>query len=202
MDSIHAQQFNIWAKGISSNDEGLFSELFRNTYGIYLKYACQYLRDRDAACDIVQDVFIRLWQTRSIIDPNKSLKALLYQMIRNSSLNYIRDNIPIVNILEWHKHEQIKDEDETETYNNSDLLEKQLQQAIDLLPERQREAFELSRFEGLTHEEIALVMNVAPRTVNNHIVAAMKFLRKQMVENGKSISNTHEQELEITASYP
>lgn len=138
----------------------------------------RYTRDEASAKDIVQDCFIKLWQKRTRINPEQSLKSYLYTMVRNNALNLIRD-LSSVQV----NHEMANSISEADEPKASDQPDNQLEDFfatwINQLPDRQKEAFELSRFEGLDHEEIAEVMNVSPKTVNNHIVAALRFLRDQ-----------------------
>lgn len=173
------QQFSLWAKKISRSDRASFDQLFRSLYPLLMRFAMRYTRDRAAAKDVTQDCFVKLWQRRDRIDPQKSLKSFLYTMVRNRALNMIRDQSnTTVN------HELVGDvssydglQDEIDSGRRSEL-DDLMQGWISNLPERQKEAFELSRFEGLNHEEIAQVMDLSPKTVNNHIVAALGYLRE------------------------
>ncbi|MFU8813547.1 MAG: sigma factor-like helix-turn-helix DNA-binding protein, partial [Balneolaceae bacterium] len=71
------------------------------------------------------------------------------------------------------------------------LLNRKIDRCIQKLPERQRQAFELSRFDGLDHDEIAYVMDVSVKTVNNHIVLALRFLRDCVHEVQKNDGRQH-----------
>lgn len=137
----------------------------------------RYTHDRAAAKDVVQDCFVKLWQKRMYIDPEKPLKSYLYTMVRNRALNMIRNQagVEVNHDMANHISEAATNE---ESDQEGDSLEEFFIQCIEQLPDRQKEAFELSRFEGLDHEEIAEVMNLSPKTVNNHIVAALRFLRE------------------------
>jgi RNA polymerase sigma-70 factor (ECF subfamily) len=137
------------------------------------------VRDPQAAHDVLQDAYMKLWQIRESVDPNRSLKALLYQMVRNYSLNHERQR-------RTRSSESI-DDSLTEPAASGDIegevdtiaLSQRIHTWIASMPERRREAFVLSRFEGLSHDEIARVMNLTPRTVNNHIVLALQDLRSR-----------------------
>ena len=111
----------------------------------------------------------------------------MYTIVRNLCLNFIRDHqsrtadLNEAGVLTIHQETEIDDPVD---------LESMLTELLEGLPERQREAFELSRFDGLTHEEIADVMDVSPRTVNNHLVAALKTLRAEasLLMNSKEVA--------------
>lgn len=174
-----SEQFSLWAERIKNSDMKAYSELYEHTYEPLLRYAERFLRSYEASRDIIQDVFVKLWNIREEIQPDKSLKAYLYQIVRNRSLNYIRDNkdknIPIDNVIE-----PFEEPDTPEIGRQESTLEILMLKWISELPDRQREAFELSRFEGMSHQEIAELMELKARTVNNHIVLALTTLREKL----------------------
>jgi RNA polymerase sigma-70 factor (ECF subfamily) len=179
MDFREKQNFADWAHGIKASNQQAFSKLFYRLYPQLVKFAWRYTRTEPPAKDIVQDAFLKLWEKRDNIDPKQSIKAYLFQIVRNKSLNYLRDAAPFDNNIEDLSQEMMKSyEYVPEVTTTEDQLGKKMLQWIDELPGRQREAIRLSRFEGFDHEEIASVMDISARTVNNHIVAALKTLRK------------------------
>lgn len=151
-----------------------FSNFFRAYYAVYVAYSQRFVDSKDQAADIVQEVFVKLWEIRNTLDSDKPLKSLVYTMVRNHSLNHLRDYENRYtdlneNALTIHQQQVHTEEQQPDSSIFNELIKE--------LPERQREAFELSRFDGLQHDEIAEIMDVSPRTVNNHIVAALKTLR-------------------------
>lgn len=180
MQSITEEQFRAWSEGLQRSDRRAYASVFDATYDALYRYAWYITHDRDACYDILQDVYAKLWAVRETIDPDRSLKALLYQMVRNYSLNHERqkkrhataplDALPV--------------EPSVSTTTEADLdatsLEQRLREWIEAMPERRRIAFEMSRFEGKSHEEIAEAMALAPKTVNNHIVLALQYLRERL----------------------
>ncbi|WP_340106784.1 RNA polymerase sigma-70 factor [Rhodohalobacter sp. 8-1] len=174
------QQLTEWAEKISRSDQRAFDELFRAFYPILVRFAMRYVSNSTTSKDIVQECFITLWKTRTRIDASRSLKSYLYMMVRNKALNTIRDNSGVDIDHELASDQQMNQQpDEIEQEYESSKLERKLQLWIGLLPDRQKEAFRLSRFDGLDHDEIAEVMSVSPKTVNNHIVAALSTLRNR-----------------------
>ena len=79
-----------WSERLQSSDQRAFSELFEAMHVALLRYAWRFTSDQEAARDIVQDAFLKLWQIRAKVDPKRSLKALLYTMVRNLALNHKR----------------------------------------------------------------------------------------------------------------
>lgn len=179
-DSTRASQdrdFARWSECIRSSDPRAFSELFEAMHPVLLRYAWGILKRQEAAQDIVQDAFEKLWRIRATVDPKRSLNALLYTMVRNLALNYKRSNKYEAGTLP--EQGPLDDAPQADERMDTDMLRVRLGQYIDELPERRREAFTLSRFEGLSHEEIAQVMQLTPRTVNTHITLALRDLRKR-----------------------
>jgi RNA polymerase sigma-70 factor, ECF subfamily len=180
-------QLRSLAQGVKDSDRQSFDTLFRTLYAPLVRYSYRYTLEKASACDIVQDAFVKLWQSRDRINPEQSIQAYLYQIVRNLSLNLLRDRKPEqqepdmeLYILESDEYEQTMDDyDPSELSIDIDLVK----QWVSQLPDRQREVIQLSRFDGLDHEEIAQVMSISSRTVNNHIVAAIRTLRSRFEQH-------------------
>lgn len=189
MNQSEKEQFTSWAEEIKQSDRHAFDDLFRSLYPQLVKFAASYTKEKSSASDIVQDSFVALWQNRTSIDPEQSLKAYLYRIVRNRSLNYLRNRSSEIAQSEIMVEEKLRSQEEVDSRKELDDLSKKFGEWIEQLPDRQQEAFELSRFEGLSHTEIASVMQVSPKTVNNHIVAALRELRSLYEEySGKRSS--------------
>lgn len=165
------------AERIRRSDREAFDMLFRRWYRQLVHYAESYVRDHSSACDIVQDSFLSLWKNRTAIDPEKSLKAYTYMIVKNRAISVIRRSHSEIPAEDVETKAEIHTQEDPKVQQADNELKQKFREWIDNLPERQQEAFELSRFEGLNHHEIADVMDVSPKTVNNHIVAALQQLR-------------------------
>ena len=169
------KQFRIWCQEIRAGDKASFNACFHSLYPELCTFAARYLRDRDAAMDMVQDAFVKLWNIRLDLNERKSLKAFMYTMVRNLCLNHIRDVQDKEALIGFSEIEKLE---EPQADSSEAMQHKQkLRALIDQLPDRQKECLELSRFDGLSHQEIAEVLNLSARTVNNHIVSALKSLK-------------------------
>lgn len=171
-------QFETWCRRIKASDRAAFRAVFEALHDPLARYALQITGRRDAAQDVVQYAFTSLWDMREDLDPEKSMEALLFRIVRNRAYNAERDRRS-----REAKHDDLKHGTNPVTPDpgaqmDADRLEEELRAQIEALPERQRDALELSRFQDLSHEAIAEVMDISPRTVNNHIVAALKKLRR------------------------
>ncbi len=177
---LAAEAFVHCGRRLRQGDRSAFTQLFEGTYDALYRYAWSFTKDEERACDVLQDVFLRLWQIRAHVDPERSLKALLYQMVRNTSLNHLRrmQRNPVVTVA--NTADLPSKEVAADDAYDVQVLRRRLQVWIDNMPPRRREAFVLSRFQGLSHAEIAQVMNLTPKTVNNHIVLALTYLRDRI----------------------
>lgn len=171
--------FRAWARRIRESDASALEAFFRAVHAPLVRYASRFVTEASAE-DVVQDAFVRIWNGRERIDPSQSLKAFAYRTVRNLSLNRIRDGKTRDALLaERYEAPLSAAPDPHDDLARSDLAER-LRDWIGELPARQREALELSRFEGLTHDEVAEAMDVSPRTVNNHLVKALRAIRDRV----------------------
>ena len=168
--------FAAWCASIAASDVEAFEALFRMLHAPLVRFASRITGDSTMAEDLVQEAFFRVWDRRTTLDPARSIRALLYRSVRNLAYNSTRDRQ-----VRADKEDQIESlmtaPLSPDTVTEGQHLADYLRAWIDLLPDRQREALMLSRFDGLSHDEIAEAMEVSPRTVNNHLVAALKTLR-------------------------
>jgi RNA polymerase sigma-70 factor (ECF subfamily) len=178
-----ADDVSEWCRRLAASDRTAYAEVFEAFYEPLYRYVCSITNDAAAARDVTQDVFVRLWDVRDGLDPSRSLKAYLYRIARNRAYNHQRDrNTEQEKADDVRHHSNARPAAPTppdETVEG-EHLEASMREWISALPERQREAIVLSRFEGLSHEQIAEVMDISPRTVNNHIVRGLKRLRDRV----------------------
>ena len=172
------EQFALWCRRIKESDREAFREVFEALHDPLARYAIQITGRTTTAQDVVQYAFATLWDMRADLDPDESLEALLYRIVRNRAYNAERDRRSHREKRELLEYDATPVTADPAAQMDAAQLEEGLRARIDDLPERQREALTLSRFQGLSHEDIAKVMDISPRTVNNHIVTALKKLRR------------------------
>ncbi len=145
------------------------------------RFAFGYLNDVDTAREIVQDIFINLWNKRDTIDPDKKVKSYLYTSVRNRCLNHIRDHKKFRSLyLDVEIEREIPDQD-PDLFSVSETKTK-IEKALDKLPAKCREVFELSRFEELKYMEIADRLNISIKTVEVQVSKALRILREELKE--------------------
>lgn len=163
---------------LAAGDRAALATVFDALYPALVATARRYTSDAAEAEDAVQDAFVALWQTRARLDPDRSLRALLTVSVRNRLFNRMRDDsrrreilagLPAADVLEA-----------PDALAGAALLAERIRAWIDELPPRRREAFWLSRADGLSYAEVAAVTGTSVRTVENHIGAALRHLRDRL----------------------
>lgn len=158
-----------------------FTEVFREFYAPLVRYARGITEEVVSAEDVVQEVFTKLWEDRQTITVETSLKALLYTMVRNRALNANRKKKNAAqNTRPRDMDDRQKGEPGADEKLSTENLRHRLSKWIEDLPPRRKEAFVLSRYHGLSHDEIAGIMDVSKRTVDTHIVHALQDLRRRL----------------------
>ncbi len=158
--------------------EEAFEKLFKTKFKPLTIFAYKYLKDTDLAKEIVHEAFIKLWENRQAIDSKKNVSAYLYTTVNNLSLNYIRDNKKFVSteeVFDWH----INPTDFENIVIRNELAQA-IVTAIDKLPPKMRKVFIMSRYENMSHKEIAEKLGISTKTVENQINKALKRLRKDL----------------------
>ena len=178
------------SRRLTQSDRAAYGEIFRRFHAPLVRYARRITNDEATAYDVLQDVFMKLWEDRHTLTVKISLQAMLYTMVRNRALNSLRRNKWIATDA---AAETVRDYQETAPTGDdllaADDLRKHIRRWIDALPTRRAEAFILSRDHGLKHHEIAAIMDVSERTVDTHILLALRDLRGRLdaLQNGGTL---------------
>lgn len=159
-----------------------FDEAYRRYWKMLAQYAYRLTGCKKEVSDIVQDVFVSLWRRRHEFTPSGELKPYLFKCIRNLSLRYLEKNLHQKKYFEslaaFSEQLQVS---ETRIAETNDL-EARLNGAVARLPEKMRDVFMLSRYEHLSHREIAVRLGIAETTVKKQVSNALKLLRSEVNE--------------------
>jgi len=169
---------------ISDSDRAAFEQLFRQLSPRIFRFVRGMLPSDAAAYDITQDTFAKLWDIRTTLDTVDAIVPYVFQMARHRVYNRKRDERTRRDneaLLADAIHPESSASPESEL--DAELLRDLFDQWIDELPARQREALTLQRMQNMSHATIAEVMDIAPSTVNNHIVRALEHLRNRLREH-------------------
>lgn len=151
-----------------------------------LVFAMGLVKNKETAEEIVSDVFVTIWRKRKELTKIKHLKPYLFICVRNGCITHFRkakkDKIIYLDeIKDYYFAEMEKQESDS----IDDDMADQLYAAIESLPPKCKMAFSLAKINGLKHKEIAEIMNVSPKTVNNHLVSALKRIIESIEINKK-----------------
>ncbi len=129
--------------------------------------------------EIVQEVFVRVWLKKEAIDPEKDFQSYLFSIAKHLVLDHLKSAVNRkLYFVGEHFQQDLVEEDGLEA-SISEETEAKLQKLINEIPERRREIFRLSRFEGLSYKQIAERLNISENTVDSQIRNALAFLRKE-----------------------
>ena len=167
---------------LGTGDRELFDSLIQEYYPRLMGYAC-ILLDDEAARDVVQDVFLYVWEHRFRLTFSSGIQTYLFRACHSRMLNSLKRSKNFagggsLNALAQSEAEWLRanNDDIVRTLCNKELLERVLG-IIEELPDKRREVFRLSRIEGLTNDEIARRLRISKRTVEGHLNAALRTLR-------------------------
>jgi RNA polymerase sigma-70 factor (ECF subfamily) len=157
-----------------------FEALFREHFTGLCYFARRYTGDLDTSKEIVHSVFVRIWENRSEFDWEKPAKSYLFTSVYNRSLNFIRDNKKFIRPETADLQNMTVNEVAfTDTLETAEL-ESRIRSALQRLPEKCREVFELSRFEGKKYTEIAEHLNISVKTVETQMSKALGILKEEL----------------------
>jgi RNA polymerase sigma-70 factor, ECF subfamily len=165
---------------LNAGDGTALELLFHRYYNDLCRYLIIFLKDENIAKNIVQDLFLYLWEKHENIDFKKSLESYLYQACRFNALIYLRNENRHAKC-----HEKIRG---TSTEESSDVsiemeikeLNRIINEAIELLPDRCRQIFNLSRSRGLSYHEIAAQLGISVSAVDNQVNIAIKKIKRHI----------------------
>ena len=176
-----------FVKNLKEGDKKSFEKIYEILYYRLINFAKEYVIDMEAAREIVQDSFIRLWESRTRLRYDTNMSSLLFTITRNNSLNYLKHMLAERKYHEYTRQRQyqlnyiaLKDESSEQIIYKE--LRDRIQFAIEELPPKCRQIFEMSRMKDLKHREIASLLNISIKTVDNQISEALKRIRLQISE--------------------
>lgn len=161
---------------IKQNDIKAFEELYSRYWPVLVNSAYKRLNSKEKAEDIVQNIFIDIYQRRASIELNISIKAYLGQALKFKILNQFRSEI-ISNKYQKHLFFSYSCKNDLANELEAKELEININKTLNLLPDKCRQVFLLSRKENLSNKDISNKMHITVSTVEKHITKALKTLR-------------------------
>lgn len=166
---------------IREGDKDAFEQLFFEYFYDLCSYALQITHSNERAKDIVQEVFYKLWKRRESWTIHSSLKAYLFRSVRNEALNQIDSRKHRQDVREQFKIRKKSGADQTNRSSKADQrLLKKIWEVVSEMPQRRRSVFVLHRKHGLSYKEIAQVLDITRKTVENHMGLALDDIREKV----------------------
>ena len=165
---------------IKAGDAQAFEQVFKRHYQHLHNLAGSILKDSQLAEEQVQEVFAKVWERREKLSDNLKLFPYLITSVRNRCFNYLRDKQVEQKYLDY-TQQQLREQ--ILQYDYEDLDEEligKMHSAIDTLPEKCKEVFQMSRFEQMSHKQIAAKLDISTKTIERHITKALKVLRSEL----------------------
>jgi RNA polymerase sigma-70 factor (ECF subfamily) len=177
---IQKESENALVEKLKNNSKSAFSVIFLTYYQDLVRFAFRFTKNLDLSEEIVQDVFIKIWEERSTLEFHHSLKSFLLKSVQNLSIDRLR-HLNIVNkyaslVLD----NPILSENATENYVLRDELELNYIRAMEKIPIEYADVYRMSRVDALNYQEIAQKLGVSVRTVEVRIGKALCLLRKEL----------------------
>lgn len=165
---------------LKEGNEEAFSKIFYRYQSLLFDFAYKRIHDKDEAKDIVQEIFVRLWNNRADLEIRISLRSYLYRAVLNEMLNALRHKViqeEYVNSLQ----EMINLDTRQADYHIRETdMERLIETEIAALPPKMREVFEMRKKEYFTNKEIAGKLGISEQTVETHMKRALRVLRVRL----------------------
>lgn len=165
---------------IKKGDKKSFELLFKQLYTPLVHYAHRLIGDQDESEGIVQQIFLSIWEKKEQLEIVGPVENYLYRATRYRCINYIKLELPKKKQLDPIEFANKIQSEESDSVMQDKELTQAIQNAIDSLPVKCKEIFLLSRYSGLTYQEIADELDLSIKTVENQMTIALKKLREQL----------------------
>ena len=165
---------------IQRDDQVAFYHIYERYFKKLYWFVLKYIKQKEEAEEIVQEVFVKIWESRSKIDAYSSFESFLFTVAYNATISVIRKKASETKYIEHIRslqHVNNSPDFVDEIYFNE--LHSKVQSLLNELTPRQKEIFKLSREEGLSHDEIAKKLNISVNTVKKHMANTLAFLKSQ-----------------------
>ena len=178
---------NLIIKQLQGGNEKVFEQIVREYWPRMFKFALIYTQNNETSQELVQDTFLVLWNNRAILKDNTNLITYLMVVLRNKCLNLLEQTRIRQLYIEEIDDETIYQRanlyvlhDEASQIVESEDLHKAIERTLSKLPEKTREVFMLSRYDGLKNQQIAETKNISQKTVEYHISKALQILKEEL----------------------
>jgi len=159
------------------DDQKSFKQLYQLLFFKLYQFAYSFVQSKESAEEVVNDVFLSVWQKRKTLDTINNINVYLYVAVKNASLNYLRKNnlhIPLSldDLVTYH----LRISANPESIMITREMESSIRKAIELLPPKCKIIFKMIKYDGLTYKEVAAILGISVKTVDTQLYIALKKL--------------------------
>ena len=169
--------------GLKRRDETALSVLFDTYYEKLYLFAEKYIYDSDKAHDIVQDVFLKIWEKRTSIDPELGFDSYLFAIARNLVYKETENRLQSEQVNIALKDRSIETESLMEENIDADSLKEYIDTLVEQLPPSRKDIFHLSRRHHLSNKEIAARLSISEKTVETQLYRALRFIKQKLSDD-------------------
>ena len=161
---------------VKNGNHHALETLYMRYFNLLCDFAHKYVRSNLTAEEVVSDVFLYIWLKRDQIKIQKNLKVYLFTAVKNRSFNYLQNNNKNFEDIDFVEKRKPLSSESADGLLLQKELEDEIEKIISQLPPKRQLIFRMSRIDGLKYKEIAEVLSISVRTVQNHMVEAVKFI--------------------------
>jgi len=169
---------------LKKGDKLAFEKLYQKYSPKLYFFSFKYIKSQHEAEEIVQNIFLKIWESRENINPELSFNAYIIQIGKSIIWKYYKKQELASKYNESLKNQAHRYSNNTEDYIIFSEMEQMTKKHINSMPEKRKQVFMLSRIEGMNHVEIAQKLNISVGTVKQHMNKALKSLSKELESNG------------------
>ena len=167
---------------LKNGDKKAFELVFNQYKAKLYFFALAYLRSSSDTEEIIQNVFLSLWEHKHSINEALSIKNYLYKITVNHVYNHLKHEAVRQKFIDYSLVNQLEEDDALQQNSDFNDLKKTIDELIERLPAQQQKIFKLSRWEGRSHDEIAQQLGISVRSVENQVYRALQFIRTNLKE--------------------
>jgi RNA polymerase sigma-70 factor (ECF subfamily) len=164
---------------IKNNDAKALKILFERYFSALAHFACKFVKNANLAEEIVSDVFLNIWLKKKNIEIKINLRTYVYSAVRNQSLNHLKKNKMHLEDMETVVKENKTSDLNADKFITYEELKGDMNALLQQLPPKRQIIFRMNRIDGFSYKEIAEILSISIHTVQNQMVAAVKFLTDQ-----------------------
>jgi len=180
MSELVASYERILLAKLKNDDQSAFTVIFTKYYSDLVRFSFGFTHNADISEEIVQEVFLKFWENRSLLDIHTSLKSFLLKNVQNRSIDSLRHTDITNKYISLVLGHAILSQNDTENYILYSELQTNLNHALDKIPIQYAEVFRMSRMEALKYQEIADKLAISVRTVEARLSKALGMLREEL----------------------